>query len=249
MGHPERPVSLAISCCFRTGTPARAATGAVGEQYASSSALERIYMELTSGSSLSPSRRTAEEIVEQARQSDAAALSALTEVARHLGRGLVNLIMALNPEEIIVGDYIAEAWDFNRTSPARNDPRSRPGLFSDRIAYSSIERWTGRVREGRNRSGPVQCVHGSGGQGTQTVDSGRLGERLTGMPQQDNFSHRTNALSGAYGAGGESCESCSFLQFWRQHFVFPHHCYRNRFRAACSALLPTHQEHLLLAQR
>jgi predicted NBD/HSP70 family sugar kinase len=96
---------------FPDGRPCSCGNRGCWEQYASSSALERIYYELASGSSSLPSRRTAEEIVKQARQSDPVALSALTEVARYLGRGMVNLIMAFNPEEIIVGDYIAEGWD------------------------------------------------------------------------------------------------------------------------------------------
>jgi predicted NBD/HSP70 family sugar kinase len=66
---------------------------------------------LASTHGLSPSARTAEEIVRQARKLDEVAAAAVTEASRHLGRGMVNLIMALNPEEIIVGDYIAEGWD------------------------------------------------------------------------------------------------------------------------------------------
>jgi predicted NBD/HSP70 family sugar kinase len=81
------------------------------EQYASSNALERIYLELASSHSSSAVKLTAEEILEHARKSDKAAITALTEVARYLGRGMVNVIMALNPQEIIVGDYIAEGWD------------------------------------------------------------------------------------------------------------------------------------------
>jgi predicted NBD/HSP70 family sugar kinase len=33
------------------------------------------------------------------------------EAARHLALGFVSLVMALNPEVIILGGYLAEAWD------------------------------------------------------------------------------------------------------------------------------------------
>jgi predicted NBD/HSP70 family sugar kinase len=33
------------------------------------------------------------------------------ETAADLGLGFVSLVMAFNPEAILVGDYLAEAWD------------------------------------------------------------------------------------------------------------------------------------------
>ena len=35
----------------------------------------------------------------------------LDETARYLGLGFVNVVMALNPQAIVVGDYLADAWD------------------------------------------------------------------------------------------------------------------------------------------
>jgi len=75
------------------------------EQYASDLALGRLYGERT-GAQISP-----EEIVRRARAGEAAALEALREAAHHAGMGFVNLIMALNPEALVVGDYLAQAWD------------------------------------------------------------------------------------------------------------------------------------------
>jgi predicted NBD/HSP70 family sugar kinase len=75
------------------------------EQYASDLALTRLYAERT-GAQASPV-----DIVRRARAAEPAALEALREAAHHAGLGFVNLIMALNPEAIVVGDYLAEAWD------------------------------------------------------------------------------------------------------------------------------------------
>lgn len=75
------------------------------EEYASARALERLYGE-------SASRRArASEIVSRARKGDRQALAALQETAAYAGLGFVNLRQAFDPEEIIVGNYLAEAWD------------------------------------------------------------------------------------------------------------------------------------------
>lgn len=78
------------------------------EQYASDLALARAYRE---ESGLNGVAADAEAIVVRARAGDAAAMRALTETARHVGLGFVNLIMALNPQAIVLGDYLAESWD------------------------------------------------------------------------------------------------------------------------------------------
>ncbi|MCZ2156126.1 MAG: ROK family transcriptional regulator [Bryobacterales bacterium] len=80
------------------------------EEYASDRALVRIYAEKAPGeaSRVLPS---AEEIVQLARSGNEPALAALAEVARNLSLGFVNLIYALNPEAIIVGDCLGKAWD------------------------------------------------------------------------------------------------------------------------------------------
>ncbi len=78
------------------------------EQYVSDLALARQYRE---ESGLSGAEADAEAIVSLARAGDAAASRALAETARHVGLGFVNLVMALNPQAIVLGDYLAESWD------------------------------------------------------------------------------------------------------------------------------------------
>ena len=77
------------------------------EEYASARALERLYKERGPGGQ----PISASEIVVLARRGDPCALRALQETAVHVGIGFVNLRQAFDPEEIIVGNYLAEAWD------------------------------------------------------------------------------------------------------------------------------------------
>jgi predicted NBD/HSP70 family sugar kinase len=75
------------------------------EEYASDRAVERIYGEHGGAKS------TAEEIVRRARAGETRALNVLEEVSRHIGLGFVNLRQVFDPEVIILGNYLAEAWD------------------------------------------------------------------------------------------------------------------------------------------
>ena len=90
----------------------RCTCGNVGcwEQYASDLALCRTYVE-QAGLSGPEAAITPELIIEKARSRDAVALRVLREIARHVGLGFVNLTVALNPQAIIVGDYLAQSWD------------------------------------------------------------------------------------------------------------------------------------------
>jgi predicted NBD/HSP70 family sugar kinase len=90
----------------------RCACGNIGcwEQYASDLALCRDYAE-RGGAPGADGPLDAEGIVTKARQGDPIAREVLHEVARQAAIGFANLIMALNPEAIIVGDYLAEGWD------------------------------------------------------------------------------------------------------------------------------------------
>jgi len=78
------------------------------EQYASDLALCRLYGELSakSGVAVEPAA-----IVRMAREEDPAARRALLETARYAALGFLNLVWALNPEAIVVGDWLADAWD------------------------------------------------------------------------------------------------------------------------------------------
>jgi len=79
------------------------------EQYASDLAVSRLYRE--AGGDPRGEEPEASEVVRRARAGDRIALQVLDETARNIGLGFVSLIMALNPEAIVVGDYLAEAWD------------------------------------------------------------------------------------------------------------------------------------------
>ncbi len=81
------------------------------EQYGCDAALLRVYAEnggtQDDGAELSPA-----EVVRRARGGEEAARNTLRQVARDLGLGFVNLVMVFNPEALVVGGYIADAWDF-----------------------------------------------------------------------------------------------------------------------------------------
>ncbi len=105
------------------------------EEYASDRALVRIYMEKEPDgpSSATPS---AEEIVRLARAGEPRALAALSEVARNLSLGFVNLIYALNPEAIIVGDCLAEAWDLMENEVWNGLRQRLPQRYLSRITIA-----------------------------------------------------------------------------------------------------------------
>jgi predicted NBD/HSP70 family sugar kinase len=80
------------------------------EEYASDRALERLYAERRGAECVDP-RPDAEEIVRMARSGDAVALGVLQETAAFVGMGFANLNAVLNPEAIVVGNYLASGWD------------------------------------------------------------------------------------------------------------------------------------------
>lgn len=89
------------------------------EQYASDIALCRLYNELRETEGKRPPRIDDIEpgvILQSAREGDPLALRAVQETARHLGLGLVNLVWALDPEAVILGDWMAESWDLLQES-------------------------------------------------------------------------------------------------------------------------------------
>jgi predicted NBD/HSP70 family sugar kinase len=81
----------------------------IQEQYASDLALCRAYSQQNGGAA--GAHPEPDTIVRLAREGDAVALRVLRETAHHVGLGFVNLVMALNPEAIVVGDYLAAGWD------------------------------------------------------------------------------------------------------------------------------------------
>ncbi|MBK9168179.1 MAG: ROK family transcriptional regulator [Bryobacterales bacterium] len=88
----------------------RCPCGNVGcwERYASDLALsERYAARVRSGQGTADSVQ----IAALARKGDRDAMEVIQETAHFVGLGFVNLIVTLNPEAIIVGDFLSEAWD------------------------------------------------------------------------------------------------------------------------------------------
>jgi predicted NBD/HSP70 family sugar kinase len=98
---------------YPEGRPCSCGNRGCWEQYASEAALVRAYRELAGGSGVGDSRMRDESslIVRLAREGDKHALSALRTTATYLALGFVNVIAALNPQAIIMGEPIASAWD------------------------------------------------------------------------------------------------------------------------------------------
>ena len=93
---------------FPDGHPCRCGNTGCWEQYASDLALSRIYAEKCSESR---EKIDARSVVRKAREGDANASGAVRDMARYLGVGFSSLIMALNPEIVILGDFLGEIWD------------------------------------------------------------------------------------------------------------------------------------------
>lgn len=92
---------------FPDGIPCPCGNRGCWEQYASDRALVRLYAERRP----EPEPLSAAAIIARARSGEAPAVAALAEAARYVGLGFVNLKQAFSPEAIIVGDYLASAWD------------------------------------------------------------------------------------------------------------------------------------------
>jgi predicted NBD/HSP70 family sugar kinase len=86
---------------YPDGRPCNCGNRGCWEQYASDTALVRAYGDETD----------AMEIVRRARAGEERALSALRTTAGFLALGFVNLVAALNPQAIIMGEPFASAWD------------------------------------------------------------------------------------------------------------------------------------------
>jgi predicted NBD/HSP70 family sugar kinase len=76
------------------------------EEYASDRAILRDYS-LAGGSA-----ETALEIVQRAQAGEVMAVSVLEVAAEYMALGFANIVMALNPEAIVVDDFVAAGWDF-----------------------------------------------------------------------------------------------------------------------------------------
>lgn len=83
------------------------------ELFASNQALIRSYEGRSQGRSIGTGQTpvTPKQIIAKARAGDARALEALRQTGEYLGIGIVNVIVSLNPEVVVVGGEVAEAWD------------------------------------------------------------------------------------------------------------------------------------------
>ncbi len=82
------------------------------EVFASDLATANRYMQAASArKKTSQAAPDMDRIVEMARSGEKAAITALKETSSYLGLGLAPIIYSLNPEAIVIGGKIAEAWD------------------------------------------------------------------------------------------------------------------------------------------
>ncbi len=94
---------------YQDGRPCSCGNAGCWEQYASDFAFTRLYSERAG---LAPDGElTPEAIIAKVRAGDPLATEVLRETAKYVGLGFANLVMAFNPQAIVVGDYIADAWD------------------------------------------------------------------------------------------------------------------------------------------
>jgi glucokinase len=80
------------------------------EMYASSRGILRSYEERSQPESRGAGPATSEEVYEAARNGDPLALSVMGDMGRMLGIGLANLINIFNPERIVIGGGVKDAW-------------------------------------------------------------------------------------------------------------------------------------------
>lgn len=72
---------------------------------------------------------TVEEAVDRARAGDAVAVGGLAEVGRHLGIGIANAIVVVNPDRVVIGGGVARAGDL-LLEPIRAELRARVRVTS-----------------------------------------------------------------------------------------------------------------------
>lgn len=127
-----------VSLHLDGGRPCPCGNVGCWEQYAADFALIRLYHEYAGSRANGHEVTSAEQVVRLAREANPAAVRAVRETAAELGAGLVNLIWALNPDTIVLGDYAAEGWDLVR-GPLMSAVQSRvaPYLLARLRIYPS----------------------------------------------------------------------------------------------------------------
>jgi predicted NBD/HSP70 family sugar kinase len=110
---------------FADGRPCACGSGGCWEQYSADFALSRLYGEMGGESG----EVDASEVVRLARAGQEAARRAVEETARYAAMGFSNLVWAFNPEAIVVGDWLAEAWDLIETTVWATMRRRVPAYY------------------------------------------------------------------------------------------------------------------------
>src|SRR5258708_26363045 len=67
---------------------------------------------------------TVEEIVRRAKLDERAAIDAIVEAGRHIGRGLAAVVSVFNPKRIYIGGELTAAWDLLQ-KPIREELQSQ----------------------------------------------------------------------------------------------------------------------------
>jgi len=84
------------------------------EMYASSRGIVMTYKEMAAAQGTVSAERqqiTSAQVYQAAREGDARALRAMQEMGRSLGIGIANLINIFNPEMVVIGGRVKDAWD------------------------------------------------------------------------------------------------------------------------------------------
>jgi predicted NBD/HSP70 family sugar kinase len=124
---------------YPDGRPCSCGNRGCWEQYASEPALLRCYQELAGAAKPEVSIDSAA-LIQLARGGDKHALQALRTTASYVALGMVNLVAALNPQAIILGEPMVAAWDLVEET-IREELRKRvpPYALSDlRIVPSRL---------------------------------------------------------------------------------------------------------------
>jgi N-acetylglucosamine repressor len=112
------------------------------ELYASDMATVKRYlqaMKVTPSAKRQTEGITVDEIISRAHRGEAAAQTALQTTGKYLGLGIANLVYGFNPEMVIVGDDLKDAWEFIADIIISTVRRRVPGYYLEglRIVPSS----------------------------------------------------------------------------------------------------------------
>lgn len=118
-----------VTLHLENGRPCPCGNVGCWEQYAADFALVRTFHRHTGAGANDHDPISAGQVIRLAREGNPAAIQAVREIAAELGSGLVNLIWALNPDTIVLGDYAAEGWDLIR-EPMMNVVQSRVAPYA-----------------------------------------------------------------------------------------------------------------------